>query len=293
MSLPLSKYRDLIRLDDVFLAAPPLLPEQRLEAVAKLLAYFSAESGHKIEQSAGLNVLRALLTIRPAMAIAPDEARLLDALLQSFVLDRCGPKVSELAVMSETFSSSSFTAAARCSLWRGDITTLQADAIVNAANAQLLGCFQPFHACIDNAIHWFAGPQLRQDCARLMSLEARAEASGEAKITRAFNLPSRFVLHTVGPIVQGELTAVHRRQLADSYHACLRLAHEMTNIRTIAFCGISTGVFGFPKDAAARIALQVLETWFDGYTGPIEKVVINVFSEEDEQVYRRILEEKR
>jgi O-acetyl-ADP-ribose deacetylase (regulator of RNase III) len=175
----------------------------------------------------------------------------------------------------------------RISLWRGDITTLAADAIVNAANDQLLGCWVPGHYCIDNAIHTFAGIQLRADCARIMATQGHAEPTGLAKITPAYNLPARYVIHTVGPIAAGHPSARDCELLAQSYNSCLDVAAER-GCRSIAFCCISTGVFGFPQEAAARIATDTVRAWLDAHDYDIH-VIFNVFSLQDERIYRDIL----
>ena len=175
-------------------------------------------------------------------------------------------------------------------MWQGDITKLHTDAIVNAANKQMLGCFQPLHACIDNAIHSTSGPQLRDDCEIIMSTQGELEETGNAKITRAYNLPSRFVLHTVGPIVQSGtmLTEQQKDELASCYISCLEVANEIENIKTIAFCAISTGVFGFPKSEAAHIAVNTVNKWLTTYPNHIEKIIFNVFSEGDYQEYLKV-----
>ena len=139
-------------------------------------------------------------------------------------------------------------------LWQGDITTLACDAIVNAANAQMLGCFQPLHNCIDNCIHTFAGLRLRNTCAEIMQKQGYEESTGQAKITPAYNLPCKYVIHYVGPIVNGRLTARHEELLASCYKSCLALADD-NGLGSIAFCCISTGVFGFPQRRAAEIAV--------------------------------------
>ena len=175
----------------------------------------------------------------------------------------------------------------RIRLWRGDITTLATDAIVNAANSQMLGCWVPGHYCIDNAIHTFAGIQLRIECARIMEAQGHGEPTGAAKITRAWNLPSRHVIHTVGPIANGQPTDTHRAQLASCYRSCLDLTAR-EGLSSVAFCSISTGVFGFPRDEAAQIAVRTVRTWLDGRDGSVD-VVFNVFSEGDEDVYRPLL----
>lgn len=173
-------------------------------------------------------------------------------------------------------------------LWQGDITTLRCDAIVNAANSQMLGCFCPNHSCIDNAIHTYAGIQLRLACAEQMRRQGRPEETGRAKITPAFNLPGRYVLHTVGPIVQGALTQRDRELLASCYSSCLELAeqHGLTNV---AFCCISTGEFHFPGDKAAEIAIRTVTEYQKQAHSKIE-VIFNVFKASDYDIYRKLLE---
>ena len=172
-------------------------------------------------------------------------------------------------------------------LWRGDITTLRCDAIVNAANSALLGCFCPNHGCIDNAIHTFAGVQLRLYCAGLMKRQGGEEAAGGAKLTPAFDLPSRYVLHTVGPMVSGTVTSKDCETLASCYRACLDLA-DAKGLRSVAFCCIATGEFGFPNEPAAEIAVGTVRA----HRAVREKrirVIFNVFKERDENIYRRLL----
>lgn len=172
-------------------------------------------------------------------------------------------------------------------LWRGDITTLQCDAIVNAANSQMLGCFCPNHGCIDNAIHTFAGVQLRLRCAELMARQGHEEETGKAKITPAFNLPCRYILHTVGPIVRGRLTEQDCRMLASCYRSCLKLAGQ-NGLKSVAFCCISTGEFHFPNDKAAEIAIRTVKEYKAQAHSEIE-VIFNVFKESDDDIYRRLL----
>lgn len=172
-------------------------------------------------------------------------------------------------------------------LWQGDITTLCCDAIVNAANSQMLGCFCPNHSCIDNAIHTFAGVQLRAACAELMQRQGHSEKTGQAKITPAFNLPCKYVLHTVGPIVRGSLTQQDKDLLADCYRSCLTLA-EQTGLKSIAFCCISTGEFHFPNEDAAQIAVQTVKEYKKQTHSSIE-VIFNVFKELDFNIYRKLL----
>ena len=194
----------------------------------------------------------------------------------------------------------------RLCIWQGDITRLRVDAITNAANRGMTGCYQPLHNCIDNCIHSAAGIELRLECARQMNLQGHDEPTGQAKITPGYCLPAKYVLHTVGPIVDGELTDAHRALLRSSYRSCLELA-ERNRLKSIAFCCISTGVFMFPADEAARIAVDTVREYLDtqearyseigtyigtqdgsSYRG-IEKVIFNVFSNRDRMIYERIL----
>ena len=173
-------------------------------------------------------------------------------------------------------------------LWQGDITTLKCDAIVNAANSQMLGCFNPCHGCIDNAIHTYAGVQLRNACYELMKAQGHEEPTGHAKITRAYNLPCKYVIHTVGPIVGGRLTARDCELLKSCYLSCLKLAEE-NDVNSIAFCCISTGVFGFPQNEAAQIAVQTVMDYKEKHNSDI-KVIFNVFKNEDLAIYKKVLQ---
>lgn len=173
-------------------------------------------------------------------------------------------------------------------LWQGDITTLEIDAIVNAANNRLLGCFIPCHKCIDNAIHTFSGVQLRLACHRLMEQQGNKEPIGKAKITKAYNLPSQYILHTVGPIISGTVTENDCAQLRNCYQSCLELATAQ-HLSSIAFCCISTGEFHFPNTLAAEIAVQTVQTYQALHPNTIE-VLFNVFNEEDFKIYQRLLQ---
>ena len=172
-------------------------------------------------------------------------------------------------------------------LWQGDITTIDADAIVNAANNQLLGCFCPCHACIDNGIHTFAGVRLRLKCNEIMQKQGYTEPTGKAKITPAYNLPSKYVIHTVGPIISGILTKRDKELLASCYYECLKTA-EKYDLKSIAFCCISTGEFHFPNDKAAQIAVNTVKKYKEETNSKI-KVIFNVFKDKDYEIYREIL----
>ena len=224
-------------------------------------------------------LLRSLMNIRPPRPVSSDFLQLQDEYLSEEVRRR--GMVDGNALPASPGNS-------RLVLWRGDITTLQVDAIVNAANCALRGCFVPCHSCVDNIIHSASGIQLRLICDKLMNEQTHNEPTGTAKLTPAFNLPSRYVLHTVGPIVSGRLTALHRRQLADCYRSCLELASQH-DLKSIAFCCISTGEFHFPQREAARIAVQTVSEILQTHAKP-ERVIFNVFKQDDYEIYKRLLE---
>ena len=172
-------------------------------------------------------------------------------------------------------------------LWQGDITTLKCDAIVNAANSGMTGCYIPNHRCIDNAIHTYAGVELRLACSELMEQQGHPEPTGQAKITPAFNLPCRYVLHTVGPIIDGRVTKEDKELLASCYRSCLELAAE-NGLESVAFCCISTGEFHFPNDLAAEIAVRTVKEFLKKQTC-VKKVIFNVFKDMDKKIYERLL----
>ena len=172
-------------------------------------------------------------------------------------------------------------------LWQGDITTLKCDAIVNAANSGMTGCYIPNHRCIDNAIHTFAGMELRLACEELMEKQGHSEPAGQAKITPAFNLPCRYVLHTVGPIIEGRVTERDRELLASCYRSCLELAAE-NGLESVAFCCISTGEFHFPNELAAETAVRTVKDCLKKQTS-VKRVIFNVFKDFDRSIYARLL----
>ena len=228
------------------------------------------------EAQAQKELLRALMNVRPPRPISDEFLQAQNAYLQTAVAERGVTHLEDLAPVEGDFY-----------LWQGDITTLECDAIVNAANSALLGCFRPLHACIDNAIHTYAGIQLRLKCAEIMEAQGHEEPTGQAKITPAYNLPGKYVIHTVGPIVDGPLTREHCCLLASCYRACLEAA-EGQGCGSIAFCCISTGVFGFPQREAAEIAVQTVKAYKAEKNSPI-RVIFNVFKDEDLAIYRAIL----
>ena len=170
-------------------------------------------------------------------------------------------------------------------MWQGDITSLRCGAIVNAANSGLTGCWRPCHGCIDNAIHTFAGVRLRYECSKIIEEQGHEELTGGAKVTKAYNLPCEYVIHTVGPIVSGRLTPRHCEELRSCYISCLEAAVK-NHIDSIAFCCISTGVFGFPQKKAAEIAVQTVREFRKNND---IRVIFNVFKDEDAEIYRKLL----
>ena len=224
-------------------------------------------------------LFRVLVNVRPPAPAMPAFLDMQDALLRGIAAEK------GIATLDDTEPAPND---AGIRLWRGDITALRVHAIVNAANSQMLGCWQPGHHCIDNAIHTFAGIELRMECAEFMEAQGHEEPTGQAKITRAYNLPAQHVIHTVGPIANGKPTSEHRAQLAQCYRSCLDCAAQH-KLRSIAFCCISTGVFGFPQRAAAEIAVRTVHTWLAEHGDAGMTVVFNVFSAEDEAIYRDLL----
>lgn len=223
-------------------------------------------------------LLRSLMNVRyPGKRLNPEFLCLQDELLEEEREEKGVVDVMELPSVGSD---------SRISIWQGNITRLKADAIVNAANSQMLGCFIPCHACIDNAIHSAAGLQLRDECMELMQAQGCEESVGGAKITRGYNLPAKFVLHTVGPAVAGAVTREDEKKLESCYCSCMELA-EANGVRSIAFCCISTGVFCFPNGRAAEIAVRTVRKCLGDSN--IQKVVFNVFQEYDKRIYDAIL----
>ena len=255
----------------------------RSQIVARIAAYLNDERGGgelPTDHGEQRRLVQALLTARPPGPLPDDIVAAIDALLQDELAAKAVTEADDLPA----------TSLPGLGLWRGDIATLRVDAIVNAANAALLGCFTPFHRCIDNVIHCAAGPRLREECHRLMAEQGHEEPTGSAKLTPGYNLPAAFVLHTVGPIVpDGRPTAQQAEQLASCYRACLDVAATEPRIRSVAFCCISTGVFGYPQQAAAAVAVETVRRWLTARPGRFDLVVFNVFADADREIYERLL----
>jgi len=221
-------------------------------------------------------LLRSLMNVRFAAPITEEFAAVQDEYLQDANIEKGFIALSDMDELQPDIF-----------LWQGDITRLKVGAIVNAANSGMTGCYQPCHNCIDNCIHTYAGIQLRNYCAELMKKQGYEEPTGQAKITPGFNLPCDYVIHTVGPVVQGLLTSQHEELLRSCYQSCLRIADE-NHVESIAFCCISTGVFMFPNQRAAEIAVETVESYKRTTGSPI-KVIFNVFKDADLEIYKELL----
>jgi O-acetyl-ADP-ribose deacetylase (regulator of RNase III) len=258
--------------------------EKRIYLIKELVAENPNLRGTRIPADSGdqRRVLRSLMNIRWAAPISEEFEKIQDEYLQEVNKDRGIVEIDELEEKEKELY-----------VWQGDITRLRVGAIVNAANSGMTGCYSPCHACIDNCIHTYAGIQLRNYCQNMMDTLAKEhggtyeEPTGLAKITPAFNLPCDYVIHTVGPIVSGRLTGEHERLLASCYESCLKIADE-NEVASIAFCCISTGVFMFPNERAAEIAVDTVRSYKEK-TGSGIKVIFNVFKDPDKELYQSLL----
>ncbi len=233
-------------------------------------------------------IYRSLTNIRQAKPITQEYIQQEDKLLQE-VLEKTKKttSINEIDTLSTTHPECNIENKNKIALWQGDITTLQVGAIVNAANSQGLGCFVPCHNCIDNQINTYAGIRLRQECDKHMKTINYNLPTGEAFTTKAYNLPAQHVIHTVGPIITSTVTEKQQQQLANCYTNVLNQAKQ-NNIKTVAFCSISTGEFRFPKDTASRIAIRTVDQ-FLGQEDSFEKIIFNVYSDDDKNVYEKTI----
>lgn len=252
--------------------------ERRMSLIRALLKEHPEYRGLRIPADADTQwqLLRGLLNIREPRRIGTDFLQIQDEYLQTETAAKGITDIADLTPLQPGLY-----------LWQGDITTLKCDAIVNAANSGMTGCYCPNHSCIDNAIHTYAGVQLRLACAEIMDRQGHPEPTGQAKITAAFNLPCRYVLHTVGPIIHGRVTQQDQALLASCYRSCLELAAE-NGLESVTFCCISTGEFHFPNQLAAEIAVQTVKEFLQTPTS-IKKVIFNVFKDMDKKIYERLL----
>ena len=257
----------------------PMKQSERRLFLIRVLQNETAQRGGPIpaDTNEQRQLLRALMNVRPPRATDGAVLAVQDAYLRQALAERGVVWLKDLTpVRGDLY------------LWQGDITRLQCGAIVNAANSGMTGCYTPCHSCIDNCIHTYAGVQLRWECAQLMARQGYEEPTGQAKLTRAYNLPCDYLLHTVGPIVGDRVTAEDERLLASCYRACLALA-EAHGVTSVAFCCISTGVFRFPNQRAAEIAVETV-TQYKRETGSKIKVIFNVFKDTDRDIYTKLLQ---
>ena len=252
--------------------------ERRSFLIQRLIGEQTRYGNIQIPQDAAeqKQLLRSLMNVRMPKKISEDFLTVQNEYLREETALKGITDLADLSPISEGIY-----------LWQGDITTLRCDAIVNAANSGMTGCYAPCHGCIDNCIHTYAGVQLRLECARLMTEQGHEEETGRAKITPAYNLPCKYVIHTVGPIISGRVTQKDKALLTSCYRSSLELA-EQSKVKSIAFCCISTGEFHFPNARAAEIAVQTVKQYREEHNSKIE-VIFNVFKDDDYKIYRENL----
>ena len=252
--------------------------ERRQYLIRELISEEPEYKNLSVPRDAGgqKTLLRALMNVREPKPCSEEFLKIQDAYLQTETEAKGITDLADLPPAQDGLY-----------IWQGDITTLRCDAIVNAGNGGMTGCYVPNHRCIDNAIHSFAGIELRLECAAIMKIQGHEEPTGQAKLTKAYNLPCKHVLHTIGPIIMGPLTEQDKNDLASCYRSCMRLAAEH-NLESIAFCCISTGEFHFPNEIAAQIAVETVKAEMHRETS-IKKVVFNVFKDYDHEIYEKLL----
>lgn len=252
--------------------------ERRIFLIQELLKenkrYEDMEIPQDFEEQRAL--LRALMNVRIAKNVDDEFIKVQDEYLKEEIKRKGIVDIDDLKPIKDGIY-----------LWQGDITTLRCDVIVNAANSGMTGCYVPNHRCIDNCIHSFAGVQLRLECDEIMTKQGYSEPTGQAKITNSYNLPCKYIIHTVGPIINGKLTSEDCDLVESCYKSCLELAVK-NNLDSIAFCCISTGEFHFPNDKAAQIAVKTVEEFMKKETS-LKKVIFNVFKDMDKEIYRKLL----
>lgn len=255
----------------------------REEQLDFLITYLIDERKEAIEipqnYEAKRDLLRSLMNVRMPLKISDEFLKVQDDFLTAETLAKDLTSVDDIKDV-----------AGKIMLWQGDIVTLKVDGIVNAANSKLLGCFIPLHNCIDNMIHSAAGLQLREECNNIMQLQGQDEKVGEAKITSAYNLPSKYVIHTVGPAIPhgSKPSTSDCEALKSCYISCLEIASE-NNLESLAFCGISTGVFNFPRDLAAKIAIDAVREYLNSNETSLKHVIFDVFSDDSYTTYKNLL----
>ena len=255
----------------------------QIEQLDYLLEAFKEDSGRYKDLQVGPDIedkrvaLRSLMNIRMPAPMNDEVLKIQDEYLSRRIVEKGIVTLDDIPANAD-----------KISVWQGDITLLEVDAIVNAANSQMLGCFMPMHTCIDNCIHTFAGIQLRLECHRKMEEQGHDQPTSIPMLTDAYNLPAKKVIHVVGPIVSGALTSRHEKALADCYTNVLDMCLE-SGLRSVAFCCISTGVFHFPNQRAAEIATSVVKGWISEHQDAMDRVVFNVFKDTDRRLYEQLL----
>lgn len=246
---------------------------QPLDRLIEILCEERGENVPALSEMQKPDFFRALCNVRPPIKASDEFIKLQDSYLSA--------KTQERGIVDvDTFEYNGGIA-----VWQGDITRLKCGAIVNACNEKLLGCFIPLHNCIDNAIHSCAGVQLRLDCAAITG--GKDEPNGKVRVTKGYNLPCDYVFHTVGAKVYKKVTAQNRKDLISCYNSCLDMARRM-GLNSIAFCCISTGVYGYPPAEACDVAVSTVKKWQKLYDGDI-KIIFNVFKDADRELYERRL----
>ena len=260
-----------------------------MEKIDYLIEYLLKESGRNSFDYTNRDkksLYRALVNVRQANPISNEFLRAEDEYLQEELQKANITNIENIKTVKEQYKESNLLNSNKICLWQGDITKLKIEAIVNAGNSQGLGCFVPNHNCIDNQINTFAGVRLRLACNEIMKELNYNLETGKAIITKGYNLPSKYVIQTVGPIIENEVTESKKEELANCYKNSLSLAVD-NRIKTIAFPCISTGVFSFPKDLASKIALKTVDSFISENQDKIEKVVFNLWSVEDVMIYEK------
>lgn len=267
--------------------------EERLDYLLKFLCEdYIQYKDMKVENNEKRMDMRSLMNIRMPKPISVEFTKIQDEFLQRESAENGIISWKDIPNIGVLYGTK-YEHGDKISLWQGDITRLKVDAIVNAANSHMLGCFVPCHKCIDNAIHSAAGIELREECNHYMNSKKEKdryyeEPTGSAVVTKGYNLPCQYVIHTVGPIVHGKLTDALRNDLRSCYKSCLEASVD-NGIRTIAFCCISTGEFRFPNDDAAKIAMTSIKEFLDFNAEKVDRIIINVFKDVDLEIYKELM----
>jgi O-acetyl-ADP-ribose deacetylase (regulator of RNase III) len=285
--LSIQEYSKAIKLNEKTFISPMTNKKEALFSVLQQLGVNLSNDCTEVE---ALYILHGILAPMDAKKLSSQLTKVIENIAVSYNITKAITQSKSIPFIEQQYTSS-YPARNKTSLWVGDITHLKVDAIVNAANSELLGCRQPNHACIDNIIHSAAGPRLRDDCAKIIEKQGTNEPTGNAKVTRGYALSAKYVLHTVGPQLYpgSQPTHLQKEQLKNSYRSCLDTASNVKEIRSIAFCAISTGVFSYPRKQAAKIALSEVAHWLTQHPHRFDKVIFNLYSNADAEIYQELL----